>query len=323
MDIQTLKTKEVEKIITENKIAQKSFIEQKEARDARKKEAFMIHVTCMDERDRFAPTVTGEPCGSIELYASPGGCFTQDRDPLRGAQELINIYEKDIKQAQEENKEVIIYLMPHTSYADNKAGCAAFKSDEDAEIKYFSDLADELKKIPLTQSATIYTVMYDTDDHHLVSFHDSKLPPKYENVLEKVRETAGISDEGKKDDLDRFHGGYRVYIGQLYHAWNPRRNVSYFLHDKMDKEELLEGIALALNIIKTHSHANLEEVPMTIQIDRLIGEEDKLKMTNEELINRLNESPLIKDAGLNITAEELLIVRSETNPETWEGVLLD
>ncbi|MDF1497598.1 MAG: hypothetical protein P1P90_06135 [Patescibacteria group bacterium] len=319
MEIAELKQKELLILQKDHLQALKEFLESAEAREERMSKSFGVHVTCMDERDRFAVDATGEPNGAVELFASPGGCFTQDRDAVNGAKKFMEIYGKDIEKAKKDGKEIVIYLMPHTCFADNCAGCAAFNSDEEAEYQHFSDLADELKKIPELADANIHTDMYDTDTHEVVPFHGHVHDEVHTKAADYLQSEKGIATNAEVDEWDRFHAGYRIYVGSRPLAWTPRRNVAYHLHDEMDAEELLEGIALAIKIIKTHSHANLEEHPMVIQIDHVFGKTSVIDLDDDALINRMNESKLLKDAGIEIAKDDVLIVRTETDPETWEG----
>ncbi len=317
-----LKQKELLILEKDHMLALKEYLETAEEREARIEKALIIHVTCMDERDRFAIDATGEPYGSAEMFASPGGCFTQDRDPVNGAKKFLEIYSKKIEQAKKDGREVVVYLMPHTCFADNHAGCAAFAADEEAEYNHFSALADELAKLPEMEGVVIHTDMYDTDTHELVPFHGDAMLPAYNQAADYLQQEKGIATNAEVDEWDRFHAGYRIYVGNVPLAWTPRRNVAYHLHNKMDKEELLEGIALAVKIIKTHSHADLEEHVMVLQLDHAYGDDTDINMSDEELIGRLNESSKLKEAGVELTANDILIVRTETDPATWEGQVI-
>ncbi len=319
MTIEELKQKELLILQKDHLQALKEFLESEEAREDRLAKAYAVHVTCMDERDRFSIDATGEPNGVVETFASPGGCFTQDRDAKNGAKKLMEIYGKDIEQAKKNGKEIVIYLMPHTCFADNCAGCAAFNSDEEAEYEYFSNLADELKKIPELADANLHTDMYDTDTHEVVPFHGHVHDPIHGAAADYLQREKGIATNAEVDEWDRFHAGYRIYVGSRPLAWTPRRNVAYHLHDEIDAEELLEGIALAIKIIKTHSHADLEEHPIVIQIDHVFGKTSVIDLDDETLIKRLNESKLLKDAAIELTKDDVLIVRTETDPQSWEG----
>jgi hypothetical protein len=319
MTIEELKQKELLILQKDHLQALKEFLESAEAREERLGKAYSIHVTCMDERDRFAVDATGEPNGAVELFASPGGCITQDRDVVNGSKKFWEIYGKEIERAKKDGKEIVIYLMPHTCFADNCAGCAAFNSDEEAEYQYFSNLADELKKIPELDGATIHTDMYDTDTHEVVPFHGHVHDTIHGVAADYLQREKGIATNAEVDEWDRFHAGYRIYVGSRPLAWTPRRNVAYHLHDEIDAEELMEGIALAVKIIKTHSHADLEEHPIVIQIDYVFGKTSVIDLDDESLIKRLNESKLLKDASLELSKDGVLIVRTETDPQTWEG----
>jgi hypothetical protein len=319
MNIEETKQKELLILQKDHLLSLKEFLESAEDREERTENAFIVHVSCMDERNRFAIDATGEPYGSAEMFASPGGCFTQDRDAVNGAKKFLDIYGKQIEQAKKEGKEIVIYLMPHTCFADNCAGCAAFDNDVEAEYDYFSNLTDELKKNPELQGAIIHTDMYDTDTHEVVPFNGHIHDEAHGLAAEYLQSENGIATNAEVDEWDRFHAGYRIYVGSRPLAWTPRRNVAYHLHDEMEKEEILEGIALAVKIIKTHSHADLEEHPIVIQIDHVFGKEEAVDLSNDELIKRLNESPLLKDTNIEITIDDVFIIRTETDPVTWEG----
>ncbi|MFZ6015607.1 MAG: hypothetical protein ACOYUZ_04625 [Patescibacteria group bacterium] len=317
-----IKHKELLILAKDRAQAQKEYLQAGIEREERQRQALIIHVTCMDERDRFAVDATGEPYGAVEMFASPGGCFTQDRDAVNGAKKFLEIYGKQIEAAKKDGKQIVIYLMPHTCFADNHAGCAAFAGDEEAEYAYFSSLADELKKLPELVEAVIHTHMYDTDTHELVPFHGDAMQDAYHKATDYLQREKGMASNAEEDEWDRFHAGYRVYIGGLPLAWTPRRNVAYHLHDKMEKEELLEGIALAVKIIKTHSHADEDVHPVVIQIDHAFGREPAIDLDDQALVDRLNASKLLIDANVKISLDDVLIVRTQTDPESWDGEIL-
>jgi len=319
MTIEEKKQKELLILQKDHLQALKEFLETAADREARMEKTFIVHATCMDERNRFAIDATGEPYGAAEMFASPGGCFTQDRDAAHGAKKFMEIYGKQVQAAIKDGKKIVIYLMPHTCFADNHAGCAAFGGDEEAEYSHFAALADELKKVPELAEAVIHTDMYDTDTHDVVPFHGHEHDKAHGIAADYLQREKGIATNAEVDEWDRFHAGYRIYVGSRPLAWTPRRNVAYHLHDGMDKEELLEGIALAIKIIKTHSHADLDEHVITLQIDHTFGSEATLDMDDEALIKRLNESKLLQEAGISIDHDSILIIRTETDPENWEG----
>lgn len=319
MDISEKKQKELLILQKDHLQALKEFLETQSEREERMEEALIIHVTCMDERNRFAVDATGEPYGAAQMFASAGGCITQDRDVVNGAKKFLEIYGKDIEQAKKEGKEIVVYLMPHTCFADNCAGCAAFGGDEEAEYVYFSALADELKKLPELADATLHTDMYDTDTHEVVPFHGHEHNEAHARAADYLQSEKGIATNAEVDEWDRFHAGYRVYVGSRPLAWTPGRNVAYHLHDGIDEAELIDGIALALKIIRTHSHADLKEHLPVLQIDHVFGSEPVLDTSNEELIGKLNATKHLKEAGIELTEHDIFIVRTETDPNTWEG----
>jgi len=299
--------------------ALKEFLETQSEREERMEKAYIVHVTCMDERDRFAVDATGESYGAAEMFASAGGCITQDRDAKHGAEKFIKIYGKQIEQAKKDGKQIVIYLMPHTCFMDNCAGCAAFAGDEEAEYAYFSALADELKNLPELADATVHTDMYDTDTHEVVPFHGHEHDESHAQAADYLQSEKGMATNAEVDEWDRFHAGYRIYVGSRPLAWTPRRNVAYHLHDGIGEEELIDGIGLALKIIRTHSHADLDEHMPVLQIDHVFGNEVALDMSDEELIKKLHETKHLKEAGIELTKEDILIIRTETDPNTWEG----
>ena len=316
------KQQELELLQQGQKESQIKFESTSAEREARQEKVCSFHVTCMDERDRFAPDATGEPFGSMNLFASPGGCITQDRDATNGAKKFLEIYGDEIRDANANGKKIIIDLMPHTCFKDNHAGCAAFGGDEEAEYAYFTALKDALLKLPELEKAEIRTTMYDTDTHDLIGFAGFEVDEKSHEVSAKIRRDEGEASNEYEDEWDRFHSGYRVYVGSLPHAWCPNRNLAYHLHEKMDYEELLEGIALAAKIILTHSHVPIEEKPIVIQIDRLFGYDPAIQLEDDELLARLNKSPLLKDAGIELKDEDVLIVRTQTDPDSWQGEII-
>nr|MBD3281850.1 hypothetical protein [Candidatus Uhrbacteria bacterium] len=319
MDTTEKKQKELLILQKDHLQALKEFLETQSEREERMEKAFIIHVTCMDERDRFAVDATGEPYGSAEMFASAGGCLTQDRDAKHGAEKFVEIYGEQIRQAEKDGKEIVVYLMPHTCFADNCAGCAAFSGDEEAEYVYFSALADELKKLPELSDAKIHTDMYDTDTHEVVPFHGHDHDEAHARAADYLQSEKGMATNAEVDEWDRFHAGYRIYVGGKPLAWTPRRNVAYHLHGGIGEKELIDGIALAMKIIKTHSHADLEEHVPVLQIDHVFGDDPVLDMDNEKLLAKLNESKQLKDAGIELVEDDIFIVRTETDPKTWEG----
>ncbi len=319
MDIEEKKQKELLILQKDHLQALKEFLEAQSEREERMEKAFIVHVTCMDERDRFAIDATGEPYGSAEMFASPGGCFTQDRDAKHGAGKFIEIYGKDIERAKKEGKEIVIYLMPHTCFADNCAGCAAFGGDEEAEYAYFSALADELKKLPELDGAIIHTDMYDTDTHEVVPFNGHEHNKEHAAAADYLQSEKGIATNAEVDEWDRFHAGYRIYVGSRPLAWTPRRNVAYHLHDGMEKQELIDGVALAVKIIKTHSHADLDEHMIVLQIDHVFGKDAAIDASDDEIIRKLNHTKILKDANIELSDGDIFIIRTETDPNNWDG----
>ncbi len=286
---------------------------QKEAREARRAEAFGIHVTCMDERDTFAGEATGEPLGALELFATPGGRTTPD--------ELLKAYGSQLEAARKAGKELTIWLMPHHCAADSHAGCAAFAADEAAQTEYFTKLSDDLRSRPEFDGVNILTAFYDTDAHALKPFHGTELPERAVHAAGPLAGQTGVSSAEGKAELDRSHAGTRVYVGDRPRAWVARRNVTYHLSPEMESDALLEGIALAVKVMKTHAHADLSRTPIVIQIDRHPGTEDVIGMADADLLERLNVSPLLK--GIELTPDEMLVVRTETDPATWQGQRLE
>lgn len=279
------------------------------AREARRAQAFQILVTCMDERNTFATDAIGEPLGAVEIFSSPGGKVIPET--------ILRIYGQQLEEARTRGKEILLYLIPHCCHADAHAGCAAFQTDERAQEAYFSQLADSLHAHPAFAGVSIVTAFYDTDTHELFPFHGTTLSAKMNAAAERLRREKGEGKEGVKGEWDRQHAGNRCYIGVTPRAWTARRNRAFHLHSGMNSEELLEGIALAIKVMKTHSHVNLHTTPIVIQIDRQQGQASPITMKDAELLARLNASSFLH--GIEVSEKGVLIVRTETNPETWEG----
>lgn len=284
-----------------------------QAREARMAEAFQIHVTCMDERDTFASEATGEPLGAMELYASAGGKVTPET--------LFRLYGKKLADARAAGKEVTIFLMPHMCGADAHAGCAAFQADTRAQEKYFSTLAENLTaRFEGAADIKIITAFYDTDTHALRPFHGSAISEKMNTAAARLRTEKGQERAGADGDLDRQHAGNRIYVGDTPRAWIARRNVAYHLHGGSEPERVLDDITLAIKVIKTHSHVKLETTPIVIQIDRHPDTAPPITMHDAQLLARLNASSFLR--GIEVSQEEVLIVRTETDPRTWEGKVI-
>lgn len=279
----------------------------REAREKRRAEAFQVHVTCMDERDTFSSEATGEPLGSMELFASPGGALSADRDPKNGADRFLAIYGDGLRKAKEEGKERVVWLMPHSCSGDTHSGCAAFKTDENAQRDYFRAVASELASRPELEGATIHAAMYDTDTHELSSFLEEELPPQTKDAASRLQIQKGIVGDSKAPEHDRAHAGNRIYVGTRPRAWTAERNHAYHLSPTMEHDELLDGMALAVKVIKMHSHVDTDAVPIVIQLDKT-SDAPSLPLSDEELLSRLN-----------LTPDEALIIRSETDTETWKG----
>lgn len=312
---------EIEILKQDHEVALREYNEAETKRNERKAQAYGIHVTCMDERDTFSSDATGEPLGFLDLFASPGGCLTQDRDPDKGAKALLGLYGQKILDAKAAGKKIVIYLIPHSCAADNHAGCAAFKSNEEAERIYFAELALSLELLPELSGAEIFTCMYDTDSHQLVPFGGSETPALAEQAADRLRNERGLAGADGAGDWDRFHAGNRIYVGDLPRAWTPRRNAAYHLHNKMNQQELIDGIALACKIIKTHSHVNLDEKNIAIQLDLHPEEQSILSYSNQELIEKLNSSLNLKDLALD--PAKVIIIRTQTDPNTWQGEIIN
>lgn len=297
-------------LMRDHAVAVEAFQTAAEAREKRLKEAFQVHATCMDERDTFASEATGEPLGSMELFASPGGKVSSET--------LVRLYAKQIAEARTQGKELNLWLMPHTCGADGHSGCAAFKTDEKAQIDYFSKLADELRSMPAFADVNIRTAFYDTDTHALSAFHGTELPVSSPAVAKILQTEKGKASVEAKGDWDRAHSGNRIYIGNAPRAWTARRNAAYHLSPGMEREELLDGIALAVKVIKSHSHVDLSATPIVIQLDQdQTG--NGLEMSDADLVARLNASANLSDPNQKIALDEIMIVRTQTNQETWEG----
>ncbi len=303
------KERELQLLEHDHEKAVAEFASQREAREARKAKAFGVVVGCMDERNTFQNEATGEPLGAVESFSSPGGRVT--------AETLIRLYSPQIEEARKAGKEINLYLLPHKCSGDGHAGCAAFKNDNQALTEYFSGLTADLKSRPEFAGVNFVTAFYDTDDHGLEPIGDSKIPTAADYAKNRLVESVGISDADSSGPKDRVHAGNRIYVGELPRAWSATRNAAYHLHPGMPAEELLEGVALAVRVIKTHSHVKLREKPVVIQLDVPVGDEAPVPMTDGELLKRLNASPLLK--GIELTADELLVVRTETDKESWQG----
>ncbi|MCC7357823.1 hypothetical protein IT408_04985 [Candidatus Uhrbacteria bacterium] len=305
----------------DHRVALKAFHEVTSQREARRAVAFQIHVSCMDERDTFACEATGEPVGAMELFASPGGEITKDRKGESGAQKLIDLYGKDIAEARAAGKEISISMMPHICGADGHFGCAAFANDMAAQEAYFSELVEAIVARPEFEGVKILTAFYDTDTHALKPFHGSELQAdaKESGIALLERRGGGMADG--KGEKDRAHAGNRIYVGDLPRAWIVRRNSAYQLHSGLDEEALLDGIALAVKVIQTHSHVNTAAQPIVIQVDRHVGEEFiEILRDPIELWNTLKRNSLLKD--VEVDEEGIMIVYTETDPKSWEGQLL-
>jgi hypothetical protein len=270
----------------------------------------------MDERDTFASEATGEPLGSMELFASPGGVMTVDRDPRSGAEVFFRLYGEQFQKAKEEGKERVIWLMPHTCSADSHAGCAAFKMDEVAQKTYFTALAAELEKNPVFEGAEIRSAFYDTDTHQVSVFHGPEASPNVESAVLRLQRSVGVASSERRGALDQAHSGNRIYVGRYPRAWSAERNTEYALSSQMKQEELLQGIALAIKVIKTHSHVNTAEVPIVIQLDQTKNGEI---LFDTGLLQALNGSELLKGANIVLAPAEVLIVETKTDSETWNG----
>lgn len=306
---ETQKERELQSLERDHAEALEAFASQREAREARRAQAFGVIVGCMDERNTFQPEATGEPLGAIEIYSSAGGRVTPET--------LLALYGQQIAEARQAGKEINIYLITHKSKDDAKAGCAAFKNEEDASAEYFSDLAANLKDHPEFSGANFVTAFYDTDDHSLEPIGDSAIPAQADFARNRLVETAGVSQAEGEGSLDRFHAGNRIYVGETPRAWIARRNKAYHLQPGMPSEELLEGIALAARVVKTHSHVKLRENPIVIQLDSHAHGEAPLDLSDTQLLEHLNASPLLK--GIELTPDELLVVRTMTDRDSWQG----
>jgi len=161
------------------------------------------------------------------------------------------------------------------------------------------------------------TAFYDTDSHALQPFHGAEVPKEAVYAGNRLREQVGVATEGGKNAADRAHSGNRIYVGDLPRAWTARRNAAYHLHSGMEAEELLEGIALAVRVIKTHSHVDVLRQPIVVQVDRHPGDSAAVGLRDEDILRRLNASPYLE--GIALTPEELLVIRTETDPATWKG----
>lgn len=302
------KERELQLLEQEHEKALGEFASQREAREARKAKAFGVVVGCMDERNTFQSEATGEPLGAVESFSSPGGVIEPET--------FIKLYGEKIEEARKTGKEINVYLLPHKCSGDGHAGCAAFKNDEKALTAYFSKLAAELKSRPELAGVNFVTAFYDTDDHSLEPIGDSGIPAAADYAHNRLVESVGVASAEGRGPKDRIHAGNRIYVGELPRAWSATRNAAYHLHPGMPAEELVSGIALAVRVIKTHSHVKLHDKPVVIQFDSPVGSEAPVPMADAELLERLNASPLLK--GIELTADELLVVRTETDKESWQ-----
>ncbi|MEO5927582.1 MAG: hypothetical protein ABIO72_02665 [Patescibacteria group bacterium] len=285
----------------------KEFEAAKDAREKRRAEVFQVHVACMDERNTFASEATGEPLGSMELFASVDGALSADHDPKTGADAFLKMYGDGFRKAKEEGKERVVWLMPHSCSGDSDAGCAGFATDEDAQRAYFRSLASELASRPELEGAKIHAAMYDTDTNELASFDGQELPLATKDAVSRLQITKGIVGDSEEPEHDQAHAGNRLYVGTMPRVWTAERNHAYHLSSLIERDELLSGITLAVNAIKTHSHVDTNKVPIVIQLDRS-NEQPGLEISNEELLTRLNLQP-----------DEAMVVRSQTDPERGEG----
>jgi hypothetical protein len=289
--------------------ALEAFCAATEAREKRTDEAFVVHVTCMDERDTFASEAAGEPLGAAELYASAGGKVTPEK--------LLELYGAQMTEARDAGKEIVIHLMPHKCKHIH-SGCAAFKTDEAAQKAYFSELVTSLKSRPEFADAKVIAEFYETDDHGVEPIAGDA-PLESSRLMIANLQAKGRADESKAGEWDEAHAGNRIYVGDRPRAWTTRRNRAYHLHSGMDRQELIDGIALAIKVIKSHSHVQTDRVPIVIQNDRHVGGVAALPDDVNELIGLLNASPNLSEEALKVKVDELELISTETNPESWKG----
>jgi len=255
-----------------------------------------VVVACMDERC----TLTEEALGLIPhhvLRLATGGGRVM-------VEQFSKIFEHELTPDGTGN---MIYLVTHEVAGRRDLGCAAFKNDIDAQEKYFWDLKNELAQhLP---DARIHVVCMDTTTGGIRAIDIDQRDDEFQIFAER-----GGTPRFEYEDQN--HGGYGIYVGEAYRAWNSTRN-AYF-HISAVSPTLESDLNIALTVITEHSDVNLSNKPVILHLDAPRGTRTSgliASMTQPALRRFLNQTHVreMLDNG------ELKIVRTATNLETWRG----
>ncbi len=258
-----------------------------------------VVVVCMDERCTLTEEALGLIPYQVLRLATDGGRITADQ--------FMNILGQDLNSSGMGNK---VYLVTHEVRDRIDLGCAAFKNSIDSQKKYFWDLKNELsQRLP---DARIHVVSMDTTTGGICAI----------DIDQRDDEFQIFSERGGAPRLkckDENHAGYGIYVGEAYRAWNWTRN-AYF-HISAVSPSLESDLNVALGIITMRSDVDLSDKPVVLHLDAPRG------TSKSGLTSALAQGPLksfLRQASVRKMTEndELKIVRTVTNLETWRGKMV-
>ncbi len=261
-----------------------------------------VVVDCMDERDTATEESLGLLPGEAEVYGSAGGKV----DP----EQFEKLYGAKLAAAERSGKESVVYLTTHESSDGHDLGCAAFKNDMPAQIRYFKALKEQIAdKHPKTK---VHVLSFDTSTGALAPIS----PDDRDQVIGRI-----LSKPHPDRVKDAAHAGYGIYVGGAHRAWAPARN-AYF-NISAENPDIVGNAGIALAVMEHHSEVDLSKKPVVLHVDYpKFPDAARTESARENLNKQVDallagpEFKALADSGA------LKVVKTETDTETWQGRML-
>lgn len=259
-----------------------------------------IVVACMDERNTLTEEALGLNPFQVTRLATGGGMID--------ANDFLSIYSDRLSGEGKGNE---ILLVTHEVVGKNELGCAAFKCDMPAQEKYFCRLKKELaQNLP---GAIIHVVSMDTSTGGLRGI----------DIDERDEEFKMFAERGGAPRIrcmDESHGGYGIYVGEAYRAWNSLRN-RYF-HISAVAPSLLNDLNIAISVITGHSDVDLSDKTIVLHLDTPKGGavDSLIAAKADKAVQELLKQPNVAEM---LDSGEMQIVRTTTDLHNWNGTVME
>jgi hypothetical protein len=257
---------------------------------------------CMDERTFNTEEALGLLPGEGYVFGSGGARLSSE--------DFSYLYADDLKQAADRGAVPVVYLITHLCGAGKEFGCAAFKTDVDAQRAYFEPLQKEYKSAH--PEFMVHVLMHDTKTDRLEAIVRDENDAGLDEVL------AGSYQSGTDRIEDFAHAAYGVYIGDAYRGWVDNYNEYFRL--AADDPNLSSDLGIAFAVMMHHSTVDLETKPMILHVDYPAYEsEERTERARANMDRQIKEALRVPEIIEQLAGKRLRVIKTKTDMGTWMG----